>query len=434
MYLVKPTVRKLIQAGVCILVWPVDLAFSSSDCGLKPENPISGEVKNYPADKVSAQQIDCWYGKAIHALDAKQFQKAEAYLLHVTDHAPHYAGAWLDLVMLYDVTGQSTQLNWALNTLEQRFDLPPAIALIVQKYKTKAADQAPDRWPAFADAVLLELELGYGNNLNNGSRHDIIRLAGGDVVLSDQSQPRRGSFFATTLQALWQRRFSEWDLVPWAVLRDVRYNTVSENNQSLAMAGLSASKKLTGSTELRLNSYFLFSERRASEDQTKWWIQSKLSHQLDDGWKASVWASGQTERDMSRSHQLLLGVGAEKVLQGRTFFSSVEIESEEVHGNRNGGDSRTYSFRTGVRGKAWNGRYITQLRYESQTDQRPYSESLFGERRKDLEQWRLELSYSKPVTKNQSVTLWSDYIREDSEIELFETRGWQAGIRWQYSW
>lgn len=383
----------------------------------------------------TVDEIGCWYKAGVIALDNENYDLAEALLSKVTSHLSKHAGAWLDLATLYYRSGQKYELRVTLEYIEETFKLPAAIQVVIDSYRNSLMPHVVED-ERFVDAMQLEVELGYGNNLNNGSRHDIIHLVGADVVLSESSQPKKGVFTGLTLQALWQCHYDAWVLTPWSVLRNVKYNVVSENDRLLGMLGISAKKQLSSQRILHLTGYHLWTGSSDGRDQRKVWLQGKVKRSLGSRWQLEYWGGGHRERTerQSSSDQYRLGLGLDYLVSRWQWSTSVEWEFEKVQGERNGGDRRGISAKIGMRQFFESGEFASQVRYEIQRDELAYSESLFGSLRKNLRQLRFESSVRLNIQNNQSLMLWGDYIMESSDIDLFETRGWQAGVRWEYNW
>lgn len=402
--------------------------------GLLSSVDLLASTCNNSADLLTeAQWVACRYAQALSQLEQQHYEAAASVLAELLIHAPNHAGAWMDLATVYHKLGRREELFNTLEVMEQRFRVPPAIQLIIERYRKGVVITAEDNR---ALLLQIELELGHGSNLNNASRHDVVQLAGADVVLTGNSLPKSGAFNGLTLQALWQKRAGAWMIRPWMVLRKARYRRAPENDSLITVLGVGGQRPISQVLDLLLTGYYLRLNSRHESDQEKLWLQAKLKRPFTEALSVDYWIERQYDAVNEDGGSVKSRLGAEiDYLHHRSlWFAALEYEEDHPKTARSGGAQQSMAGKLGMRYHFSRGGAVLQVRYRMENDQDIYNQTLFGDVYKNLRQLRIESNLQLNIQSNQSLVFWLDYIKESSAIKLFDTTGVQGGMRWQYNW
>ncbi|MGH1460651.1 MAG: tetratricopeptide repeat protein [Neptuniibacter sp.] len=382
----------------------------------------------------ASQQFN--YSLGIVALEAGEYSLAVTALERVVLQNPQHAGAWLDLATVYYRSGEYKKLHSTIEQIESRFNLPPGIRLVLNGYKNHTSDTAIDS--GWASSSQLELELGYASNVNNGSRHRYIKFADLELELSDNNRPQEDWFNSSTLQTSLTNRYRGWNVSWWGAARDLRYHSLEEHNSLWFIAGGSAQKSVDQQL-VQLAGYHLWLNTRNGTDQNNLWLQYRSWHELDKYNSFSYWLGFQAVDSERQSDSRLIKVGAEwsKRLSFYLVASSLEWTFDKVRSGslgRSGGDRQVLAAKIGGELGYRDGVLSSRLHYRREWDAEAYSPALFDGERKDLTQIRFETGYLYPIADSQKLELWLNHVREVSDIGLFDSKGWEGGLRWRYFW
>ena len=349
---------------------------------------------------------------------------------------PTHAGAWLDIAHIHHTQRNKNALRETLNAINLRFTLPPAIENVVDQYQNWLNEGQTQQTPPLLN-ILTEFEAGYSDNINNGSKYKRIRLIDIELELSDSSRPIADQFYSTLVQADYSVNLNEWQTVSWLALKKIHHNTHHDHDRDWAMLGLSGQKKLSSHEALRLSAYGLHVDSRNQDDQTIHWLQAHYQKQHNSDQTTSGWLSTQSTslNNSSRYRKYTLG-SKHSIRSGRWInYASIAPSYEARSTNTNGGDQTTIKFELGSKRQFTNQSQLSvSLQHQLDSDQSPYNPVLFGTRKRNLRETELTFEYNMLPAKDQTVTFWTTYNYQTSDIELFNSQSWQGGIRWQLYW
>lgn len=376
--------------------------------------------------------IKCQYELALDLMEAKKYEEAVVVLRELLIYEPDYAGAWLDLATAYFALSQNGKMLETLEFIERKFFLPPGIKHVIDSYR----NETKRHQYLLPSAFQLEIELGYGNNLNNATDHHIVNIAGSDVTLGNTSRPKGGGFVNTVFQGVWQTRFSGWAVQPWLAFSKAEYENVTENGNSIVMTGISAQRKEAEYLEFISSFYYLDQNNKmGSEQQRAWWQLKLKKHNKKGGWQG-YWVEVQKDKNEQGSDPIKWSGGVDVGFStdlNRVFFS-LELDRNDLKSGGHGGDQNGLTGKVGFYRALVYGEAKIQLKYRIERDGEPYQKVLFDEERRNLRQMRIESSWRWDVNGHQSIALWLEYIKESSKIKLFDSTGLRGGVRWQYRW
>lgn len=147
---------------------------------------LSGVVAWQPAAAQNSGAQE-WYAKGLQALSEGRPAEARAALQEAVAADPSFAGAWLDLAIATHAAGDPVQAEEFLTILEDRFQLPEAIATGVANLRRRLQESSATSVAAGSWRWRRAFQAGAGHdsNANAGlARTDLtLTLPGGGLVL-----------------------------------------------------------------------------------------------------------------------------------------------------------------------------------------------------------------------------------------------------------
>ncbi|MBY4676821.1 tetratricopeptide repeat protein [Marinobacterium arenosum] len=373
------------------------------------------------------------YQLGLRALQQSDHNTAINAFQRVTLQNPNHAGAWLDLATLYFRIQDRQSLAATLQQIEQRFAVPPAIELILERYRNWLAQS--QRSPRRLQAAV-EIELGHSTNINHGTSHDSINLGGLDVEISDASRPLEDSFTAATLQLSWDQPLYSWQTQIWTALREQQYDRFDDYNSRWGLIGVNGQRGLGSDRRLSLSLYRLWLDSGDVSNQTNTWFQARLLQRWQDNLATTGWLTLQSvdATNQSDSDQQKLGLQLSLNQLGWQWQLAGEYGRDTAREFRSGGDRDIGRLWLDARRPLADGTLNLYVEWQAEYDQKPFNQLLFGDVKRDREQMRAEARYQFPIAKQHQMTVWAGYQQESSDIDLFDSKGWQGGLRWQWLW
>jgi len=182
---------------------------------------------------VAGDRDDEAYEQAQAAIQAKNWQDAIARLEALRHEYPQHAGALLDLAILYCNIGNAAKTDAALDTLEDAFELPAALAPLVSELRRRPCPRADasTQWSGV-------FAVGRETNANQGSAQRSFSLGDSNaplyVTLDDEFLPQTSAFAAVQLQV--SRKTINKDRF-YGALYARSYASVAEFDDAIALIG-----------------------------------------------------------------------------------------------------------------------------------------------------------------------------------------------------
>lgn len=394
-------------------------------------------------EQMVAKEVDCAEDVAFNyrlgtlAMDEGQYTVAESAFRRVVSLKPSYAGAWLDLASVYYKTRHYAAMSETLDYLESHFDLPPAIARVVSHYRAFAAESGNYQSDSYRDELQIEMEVGFSDNINNGSSNRFINLGGVELLLSDDSLPKSASFTSVTAFYSGQKKYKGVEYGGWLASRQIKYDGEAEFDNGWWVVGGMLKLRPNRRSTVQLNLYQLDLETKNSTDQRNVLTQIKYAYLPGGTNVISLWGGVRavdSERSYYSSDIITYGAQWGVLFKNLYFYLSTSFEEDKPKNYRNGGVRESVETKVGFetardlnRGTVW-----MSLRQED--DETPYSTALFGTEHRDLERLKIEGSYSWRLSSGIDLGITGGWSRARSPIGLFDSDGWNAGVKLGYLW
>ncbi len=415
--LALPLGRALLAAACLLLMPPGALAAETQAAAAAPHNSIAAR-----------------YAAATAALSAGQAEVARDTLERIVAERPEFAGAWLDLALATYRSGDAEGAIEHLEYLRSHFALPPALALQISDWRARwqqgiiASPQKPDPWHGE-----LTLGIGHDSNVNAGlaANNLWLTLSDGDILLPvDRSSRPQSDRFALLGLTAWgpARAVGKGSLVPVVLLRakqqkeqgdydslDLQagavYRHPAEDSGVWRLAGLIQQYHLGGST--------LNDALRLEVHKIRPWAGCQLS------------TGGELEKRKARDeaeiggHVVALSTGLSCPLTGDASVNSL-LRIGRTHprdgwpgGSKNGqeialqytrpfGGSRRAEF-------TWRANRLI--------DEDGYSPLLENNAARRILRQNVSLSVRQPIAVGWDVLFSAEYLRQNSNIDLFSYNG-----------
>lgn len=196
---------------------------------------LSALVLPVLADPIPAEQPHDLYREAMLAITEGRLADAEKALLSLSQQAPHHAGAWLDLAMLYCAIGNAPAAEALFVEIERRYDPPrPILDVIASQRRLGCLGWQPKQ------NTLLRLGRGFENNVNQGARSPNLSIGMGssqiDLVLLPEFLPLSDQF--TNLSADVTRELAPNGTTGVVQFQSKNYDKLSKYSTSSLFVGL----------------------------------------------------------------------------------------------------------------------------------------------------------------------------------------------------
>ncbi|WP_312515937.1 tetratricopeptide repeat protein [Massilia sp.] len=165
--------RLLIGAALFAACWSCQAAAQESQADVSAA--VAAPVDQ--ADQTAGRQEDL-YRAALRALAEGRLEDASALLQRVIAAEPRHAGAWLDLAISQCELGNTAEAERLFSSLQQRFDLPAAIAETIGRYRATGCGTP---LPRQGGAWLLAATRGHDDNVNQGANDSRFTIGTGSA-------------------------------------------------------------------------------------------------------------------------------------------------------------------------------------------------------------------------------------------------------------
>lgn len=383
------------------------------------------------------------YAAALAHLAAGRPQAARLLLENIVQAQPDFAGAWLDLAVAAQQSGDSTAALEHLAYLRQRFTLSPPLRQLVKDWQTawqRPADAAPANSPWQGE---FNLDWGYSNNLNGGLAHDQIDLSlpGGGLVslpLAPTARPQGAAYQQFEFYAARRWQIGGARLYPVLRLRARTPNDLPAARQLGLHAG-AIYQSAPDDRGHRWQSSFLWQHERLAGQAL--FISQRLALQrLSESGPCRLAWGGEAERRHTpglpldgRLLWLDLGLtcplGAPDSAAPRLAASLRAGQEYARRAERPGGDARHYEFTLHLEHALPGARRFEALwQHARSRDAEGYSPLLANGARR--QQWRDQLLFTlrQPLAGGWQARLQLNVQRQRSNLPLFEQRARQISL------
>lgn len=383
------------------------------------------------------------YAAALDHLAAGRPQAARALLESIVQAQPDFAGAWLDLALASQQSGDSIAALEHLAYLRHRFTLSPPLRQLVKEWQIawqRPADAAPASGSWQGE---INLDWGYSNNLNGGLAHDQIDLSlpGGGLVslpLAPTTRPQGAAYQQFEVYAARRWQIGAARLYPVLRLRARTPNDLPTARQLGLHAG-AIYQSAPDDQGRRWQSSFLWQHERLAGQAL--FISQRLALQrLSESGPCRLAWGGEAERRHTpglpldgRLFWLDLGLscplGAPERAVTRLAASLRAGQEYARSDERPGGDSRHYEFTLHLEHALPGARRFEALWQHGRShDAEGYSPLLANNARRQQRRDQLLFTLRQPLSGGWHARLQLNVQRQRSNLPLFEQRARQISL------
>ena len=387
-------------------------------------------VANAPLAPESAEL----YQTASRLMDEQRYDEARAVLERLLLLEPEHAGAWLDLAVLQCNAGRGQLAESLFKTIEQRFTPPPALQDVINQLRSRGCVSA-------APVGMARVRVGrvHDSNVNQGAISPFFNVGSGASLVTLELAPEyapRGDG-GTTVSAEYSRALPGGTL-GFAQLQARQYDHLPQYNLNSVVLGAEHPWQLGSWTVRAIGSAGLTSLGGAVyQRQLQVQVQATAPLGLPTGWEAGA-SGGWTgvryptltgfDSKLWESRGLLVYRSDDVFLQASMGYALDRGDAQRPGNDRSGavlsltGRRRLVGDVVGELG--WN--------YQSWHGQEAYSPGLIDERRRQHTQL-LRAAVTMPLTRQQAVHVELRAVRNRENISIFEFRGKQLQVSWEWS-
>lgn len=380
------------------------------------------------------------YRQALRHLEQDEPQAARLLLEQIVAEQPEFAGAWLDLALAAQRSGDTLAALEHLAYVRQQFPMTPALARQIEHWRQvwqapRPAAVAPDAWQGE-----ISLDLGYNNNVNGGLSQDQITLSipgGGHAILplAPGYRPRgdayaqlgiqtwrrwqldSGSSLYPLLRLRWRRMQSEGDYNQLDLQGGFIYQTAPDAQDRAWQASLLLQHDRLGGAPL-IQGQRLILQRLQSHAQCRiaWGGEIERRHYPGlplDGLLA--W--------------LDLGVACKTGAATQLAGSLRGGHERALNAQRPGGDNRQIELALQGSHRLPNGSTIDmRLQHTRSEDQEGYSALLADNAPRRLRRNQLNVVLRHPLNVDWEARLMFELQRQSSNLEIFSQNARQLNL------
>ena len=374
------------------------------------------------------------YQIASRLMDEQRFDEARAVLERLLVLQPEHAGAWLDLAVLQCNAGRGQLAESLFKSIEQRFTPPPALQGVINQLRSQGCESA-----APVGMLRMRLGRGYDSNVNQGAISPFFELGSGanrvTLELAPEYAPRGDG--GTTVSADYSRTLAGGTL-GFAQFQARQYDHLPQYSLNSAVVGAEHPWQL-GRWTLRANGSAGLTALGGSvyQRQLQLQLQATAPLGLPTGWVAGA-SGGWTgvsyptltgfDSNLWESRGLLVYRSDDAFLQASVGYALDRGDAQRPGNDRSGAVLSLTARRRLV------GHVVGELgwNYQSWHGEEVYSPGLIDERRRQHTQL-LRASVTVPVTRQQAVHVELRAVRNRENISIFEFRGKQLQLSWEWS-
>ncbi len=384
------------------------------------------------------------YQLGLLALEKGDLSQAVSAFERVVALDSRHAGAWLDMTEAYFRLGDRKGVHYAIGELEKRFTIPEGLVAVVAKYKEWS------QWyqPKYANRGGAFISKGYSDNINAGSsRHSIDLVFGQQIIrvdLDDESQSIADAY--SDIGGYWQFDYQNYSATS-KTKSDSYYLRLSANKRFYDMEDrynsgvimMNGGRVYNSKRErLSLNLGTILYSQRGRIYQQGLLLGAQYDKRLtqDSTFQVQIACDHNRYRDSEVgdvnkcSNQFKVKRDHHFGEFSATFLSGMDWKSD-THA---GGDTFWYGARLEWLYSFSNATLSAYTRYEQESDDKPYSEEILGNKKRNKTTNASGLSYEYFITKQASIELSASASRTRSDIALFETEQNKAAVSLYYYW
>jgi hypothetical protein len=381
---------------------------------------------------------DALYQQALQWLDQGQDDRARNALLLLLELQPEHAGAWLDLALLDCHAGRAAQAESLFGLVESRFQPPPALLDVISQLRARGCEAEASRM-----GTRWRLGRGHDSNANQGASNLNFSMGSGSsavaLVLAPDYAPKSDTF--TAFSAEFSHTLLSGGSLGFGQVQARQYDALSSLNVASVLLGFEQPGQfgpwaLRGVGTLGLTTLGGAVYQRQAQLQ----LQATAPWVLPTGWVLGGQASwtdvvypGLRGFDSQVwETRGVLTYKADPVLAQASVGLALDRGSEQRPGNDRSGVLASVQGRLPL-GHVWGKALVGELActFQSWQASSAYSPGLIDERRRQ-ETWQLRAALSLPVARHQALHLELRSVHNRENISLFEFKGQQLQLSWEW--
>lgn len=373
------------------------------------------------------------YQSATQLMAEARFDEARKVLELLLQQQPEHAGAWLDLAILQCNTGHAAEAETLFQTIERRFNPPPALLDVITQLRTRGCQSA-----AAAGNARVRVGRGRDTNVNQGAISPFFNLGSGanlvTLELAPEYTPRADS--VTSVVADYSKTLPGGTL-GFAQFQGRQYDQLSQYNLNSLVLGLEQPWQREGWALRASGSLGLTTLGGAVyQRQAQLQLQATAPLGLPPGWELGV-SGGLTgvayptldgfDSTLWESRGLLVFRSDDAFAQASLGYA-LDRGTAQRPGNDRRGAVVSLTGRRRLPGDM-----VGELGWTYQTWQgeQAYSPGLIDERRRQRTSL-LRAALTLPLSRQHALHVELRDVRNHENISIFEFEGRQLQVSWEW--